>query len=198
MAAFDPIPVSLEGTHVRVEPLTLEHAADLYEAGNDEKIWEFLPWPCPGGVAEMEEWIREALATGSDGSAIIFAIVHLGEGRAVGSTRYLDIQRENRALEIGGTWIGSRHQRSAVNTECKLMLLGHAFETLGAGRVQLKTDLRNMGSQRAIERIGAMREGVLRRHMKVKDDFIRDSVFYSVIAPEWAGVKDRLTKALAR
>lgn len=198
MVVFDPVPVVLEGTHVRVEPLILAHAADLYEAGNDHRIWEFLPWPCPAGVAEMEEWIREALATASDGNAIVFAIIHLGEGRAVGSTRYLDIQRENRALEIGGTWIGSRHQRSAVNTECKLMLLGHAFEALGAGRVQLKTDLRNEGSQRAIERIGAVREGVLRKHMKMQNDFIRDSVFYSIIATEWPGVKERLTKALAR
>jgi RimJ/RimL family protein N-acetyltransferase len=113
-------------------------------------------------------------------------------GRAIGSTRYLDIRREHRGLEIGWTWLGRAWQRTAANTECKLLLLEHAFEALGALRVQLKTDARNLASQRAIERIGAVREGVLRAHMVVREGFVRDSVMYAVTAGEWPEVKGKL------
>jgi RimJ/RimL family protein N-acetyltransferase len=127
-----------------------------------------------------------------------FAIVLRASGRAVGSTRYIDIRRAHRGLEIGWTWIGREWQRTAVNSECKRLLLEHAFEVLGALRVQLKTDARNTRSQRAIERLGAKREGVLRAHMVLADGFVRDSVMYSVIAAEWPSVKQGLERCADR
>lgn len=142
--------------------------------------------------------IDEAVEASRAGTAHGFAIVSLKEGRAVGSTRFLDIRREHRALEIGWTWLAKSHHRTAVNTECKLLLLQHAFETLGAVRVQLKTDLRNERSQRAIERLGAVREGVHRKQLTVWNGYVRDSVFYSVIDTEWPGIKARLLASLAR
>jgi RimJ/RimL family protein N-acetyltransferase len=129
---------------------------------------------------------------------VAFAIVSAASGAAVGSTRFLNIERPHRALEIGWTWIGPAWQRSAINTECKLLLLGHAFEQLGAHRVTLKTDARNLRSQRAIERVGGVREGVLRRHRVCWDGFVRDSVYYGIIDGEWPQVKSRLEAMSAR
>src|SRR6185295_18650548 len=113
-------------------------------------------------------------------------------GRAVGSTRYMDIRPHDRAIEIGYTWVATERQRSAINTECKLLLLRHAFETLAAGRVQLKTDGRNVKSQTAVARLGAQREGVLRRHMRTRNDHFRDTVFFSILAEEWPAIRSRL------
>ncbi len=140
----------------------------------------------------MTALIEPALEELAAGRQIPFAIVDRAIGRAVGSTRYLDIQPANRGIEIGWTWIGTAHQRTAINTECKFLLLRHAFETLGAIRVQLKTDLRNERSQRAMERIGAAREGVLRQNMLLWDGHRRDSVYYSVLVDEWPRVRERL------
>ena len=136
--------------------------------------------------------IEQALEVAAGGTQLPFAIVHRGSGKGVGSTRYLDIRRSDRGLEIGWTWIGTDYQRTVINTECKYLLLRHAFEDLGAVRVQMKTDLRNVRSQRAIERLGAVREGVLRKHIVLWDGFIRDTVYYSVIHEEWPEVKRRL------
>lgn len=146
----------------------------------------------------MAAWIEQALEELAAGRQIPFAIVDCESGRAVGSTRYLDIQPVNRALEVGWTWIGEAFQRTAINTECKLLLLRYAFETLGAFRVQLKTDLRNERSQRAIERIGATREGVLRQNMLLWDGHRRDSVYYSVLVEEWPRVRGRLVALIER
>jgi RimJ/RimL family protein N-acetyltransferase len=148
------------------------------------------------GVEDTQAWIQEAMAIAASGTQIPFAIIHRAGGRAIGSTRYLDIRREHRGLEIGWTWVGTAHQRTSVNTECKYLLLRHAFEELGAVRVQLKTDLRNERSQRAIERIGAVREGVLRKHMALWDGFIRDTVYYSILDSEWPDVRRRLEELL--
>ena len=141
--------------------------------------------------------IRQASAGVEAGREIAFAIVDAASGRAVGSTRYLDIERDHRALEIGWTWIGPAWRRTPINTECKLLLLTHAFEALAAHRVTLKTDARNVVSQRAIERIGAVREGVLRRHRVCWDGSIRDTVYYGIIDAEWPAVKARLEGFLA-
>jgi RimJ/RimL family protein N-acetyltransferase len=141
--------------------------------------------------------IRQALVETEAGREVAFAIVSSASGTAVGSTRYLDIQRAHRALEIGWTWIGPPWQRTAINTECKLLLLGHAFDNLGAHRVTLKTDARNVRSQRAIERIGAVREGVLHRHRVCWDGFVRDTVYYGIVDGEWPQVKTRLEGMLA-
>jgi RimJ/RimL family protein N-acetyltransferase len=144
----------------------------------------------------MRTWVQNLLHHSETGDELPFAVIHLATGRVAGATRYMDIRPEHRGLEIGGTWYGTDFQRTAVNTECKYLLLRHAFEVLGCIRVQLKTDSRNERSQRAIERIGAVREGVLRNHMIMPDGVYRHSVYYSVLDAEWAGVKRRLEQML--
>lgn len=148
-------------------------------------------------VEETLAWIRETLAR-VPGTEVPFAILRRADGRPVGSTRYMDIQRPNRGLEIGWTWLGPDARRTPVNTECKRLLLGHAFDDLGAVRVQLKTDGDNVRSQRAIERLGARREGVLRRHRRRWDGSWRDTVYYSVLDDEWPAVRARLDGFLVR
>jgi RimJ/RimL family protein N-acetyltransferase len=191
-------PVVLEGEAVRLEPLQLRHAADLAVAGEEPGIWSYLPCGPVLGLAAMQCWIADRLAQDAAGGSVAFAVVARASGRAVGSTSYLDISRGDRRLEIGATWLGREARRTRINTECKLLLLRHAFEQLGAGRVQLKTDARNVRSQAAIERLGAQREGVLRAHMVLWDGFVRDTVMYSIIAAEWPAVQARLEAMLAR
>ncbi len=163
---FDPKPVTLEGSHVRLEPLLRRYAEDLFEVGQDETIWPYMSRPPLKSVEDTRAWIDQALEVAATDTQIPFAIIERASGKAIGSTRYMDIRRNDRGLlEIGWTWIGAAFQRTAMNTECKYLLLRHAFEDLGAVRVQLKTDLRNARSQRATERLGAVHEGVLRKHM---------------------------------
>jgi len=194
---FDPRPTVLTGVHVIVEPLSLAHASDLAAAGRDDATWLYMPRPALRSVEDAESMIRQALVDTDAGNEVAFAILSKGSGGAVGSTRYLDLQRPHRALEIGWTWIGAAWQRTAINTECKLLLLAHAFEALGANRVTLKTDARNVRSQRAIERIGGVREGVLRRHRVCWDGAVRDTVYYGILDDEWPQVKSRLDDMLA-
>jgi N-acetyltransferase len=189
-------PVSLSGRFVRLEPLSHLHVPDLFVAGQDAAVWRYLPYGPMPTMADMHAWVDSMLALQAAGSDVPFGVVHLQSGRAIGCTRYMDIQRPHRGLEIGGTWYAPAHQRTAVNTECKLLLLEHAFERLGCVRVQLKTDLRNQRSQQAIERLGAMREGVLRRNMILPDGYIRDTVYYSILDSEWPAVKARLVERL--
>lgn len=194
---MDPRAVTLTGDLVRLEPLRDEHAPALFEAGRDESIWRYLPRPMPRTIVDVRAWIAEAADAERDGRELPFAIVERSSQRAVGSTRYIDIRRPHRGLEVGWTWLGRAVQRTGVNTECKRLVLEHAFETLGAERVQLKTDGRNTASQRAIERLGAVREGVLRHHMLTWDGVMRDTVMYSILAHEWPAVKARLSAARA-
>jgi RimJ/RimL family protein N-acetyltransferase len=142
---------------------------------------------------DMRRWVQGILSQPD----LPFVVIHLESGRVAGATRYLNIVPEHRGLEIGGTWYGVDFQRTAVNTECKYLLAKHAFETLGCIRVQFKTDLRNVRSQVAIERLGAKREGVLRNHMVMPDGTYRDSVFYSILDIEWPGIKERLEEKLS-
>ncbi len=195
---FDPRPLTLEGVVARIEPLDPKHSADLFEAGRDKAVWRYMP---KAGFADLDDaraWIADAVSRAKGGNEIPFAIVHRPTGRAVGSTRYLEIRREHRGLEIGWTWINPEFQRTALNTECKLLLLSHAFEALGAIRVQLKTDHLNLQSQAAIERLGAQREGVLRRHMIRPDGSYRDSVYYSITDDEWPAIRAGLQAKLDR
>jgi RimJ/RimL family protein N-acetyltransferase len=194
---FDPKPVTLEGTHVRLEPLAPRHAEALFEIGQDDSIWRWLTRPALASLDDARGYVRRTLELAATGNEVPFTIVHRASGAIAGATRYMDIKREDRGLEIGGTWLGLAYQRTPVNTECKYLLMRHAFETLGAARVQLKTDLRNERSQKAIERIGARREGVLRKHKLTRDDYIRDSVFFSVIDGEWPEVKRQLEAMLS-
>ena len=189
---MDIQPVTLTGRHVRLEPLAHAHVPDLAAGGTDPSLWQYIPYPPVRTEADMRAWVDDLLVRQSKGADLPFAVIHQATGRAIGATRYLDIQRANRAVEIGGTWYAPEHQRTAANTEAKLLLLTHAFETLGCVRVQLKTDERNVRSQRAIERIGAVKEGILRHNMIMPDGHRRSSVYYSVLEAEWPEVKSRL------
>lgn len=193
---MDIQPVTLVGRVVRLEPLRPGHAPDLTVAGRDPAIWRYLPYGSPSSEAEMLAYIEAALDLEEQGLHYPFTVIHQPTGRAVGSTRYLAIAHRDRGLEIGGTWYAPEVQRTAVNTEAKYLLLRHAFGVLGCVRVQLKTDARNERSQRAIERIGGVREGVLRQHMILPDGFVRDSVLYSIIDREWPAVRERLAERL--
>jgi N-acetyltransferase len=183
-------PVTLRGDLVRLEPLAQEHAQGLYNRGRTADDWRYMPRSSFIDMADVRQWIEEALASSNQ---LPFVIVETGKGKAVGSTRYLNIRQEHRSLEIGWTWLGQEWQRTGINTEAKLLLLAHAFERLGCLRVEFKTDARNLRSQRALERIGATREGVMRNHMIVQSNFVRDSVYFSVIDSDWPEVKERLT-----
>lgn len=197
LRSFDPRAVTLEGARARLEPLAFAHAPDLLEAGREPEIWLYMPIPPFQSLDDAKSFVEKAQVNARSGNEIPFAIVDRASGRAVGSTRYLDIRRADRGLEIGWTWLGASARRTAVNTECKYLLLRHAFEALGAVRVQLKTDARNVRSQNAIERIGAKREGVLRKHMiRAHDGFIRDSAMFSIVDDEWPAVKARLEDML--
>ena len=191
-------PVILTGTHVRLEPMTEAHIPGLAEIGVGQDFWDFMLYGRMDSVDDMRGWVRQILARSTKGSDMPFVAVQLASGKVAGATRYLNIMPKDRGLEIGGTWYGVEFQRTPVNTECKYILLKHAFESLGCIRVQFKTDLRNVRSQMAIERIGAVKEGVLRNHMILPDGRFRDSVYYSIIDSEWSGVKSRLEDYLKR
>jgi N-acetyltransferase len=193
---MDVRPVTLEGQAVRIELLGLEHAENLYAAAQDPDIWRYMPADPSGSREAFRRWIEEALAARTAGAEMPFAIVDKESGRAVGSTRYLDIHPRDFGLEIGWTWLARPVRRTRVNTECKYLLLQHAFETLGAVRVQLKTDVRNEVSQRAIARLGAVREGVLRKQRILENGYVRDTVLFSIIAEEWPAVKAGLEAKL--
>lgn len=191
-----PVTLELPGGAVRLEPLSVDHAPALFEASRDPDIWRFLPDAQPTTQAEMLAMIHVALTEQTRGSRVPFAVVDTRLGAAAGSTSYLDIQPANRSLEIGWTWLGAAVRRTAVNTQCKYLLLSHAFEALGAVRVYLKTDARNERSQRAILRIGALYEGCLRRSRVTHTGYIRDTKYYSVLDDEWPVVKSRLETLL--
>lgn len=191
-------PVTLQGKHVRLEPMTETHISGLAEIGIGQGFWDFMLYGDIKTEEDMRNWVLDILSRAEKGTDQPFAVTHLASGRVAGATRYLNIIPKDRGLEIGGTWYGTEFQRTAVNTECKYLLLSHAFETLGAIRVQLKTDLRNERSQKAIERLGAKKEGILRNHMILPDGRYRDSVYYSILDTEWGDVKKNLEAMLAR
>lgn len=191
-------PVTLVGKHVRLEPMTEAHIPGLTVIGVGQPFWDFMLYGNMETEADMQNWVRDIIARGEKGTDLPFVAIHLASGRVAGATRYLNIMPKDRGLEIGGTWYGPEFQRSPANTECKYLLLTHAFETLGCIRVQLKTDLRNERSQKAIERIGAKKEGVLRNHMILPDGRFRHSVFYSILDTEWGDVKKNLEAMMAR
>jgi RimJ/RimL family protein N-acetyltransferase len=193
---MDIQPVTLTGHVVRLEPLSEVHVPDLAAVGLEEAIWRYMRYGRIESEEDMRDWVQELLRLQQLGSDLPFAVIHLEAGCAIGCTRYLSINRGDRSLEIGGTWYGLAYQRTAVNTECKYLLLRHAFETLDCVRVWFKVDLRNERSQRALERIGVVKEGTLRNHMILPDGYIRDSVIYSLLPSEWPGVKARLEKFL--
>jgi RimJ/RimL family protein N-acetyltransferase len=191
-------PVTLSGRLVRLEPLSHEHVADLTLAGADESIWQLMLYGMVTNKERMHAWVDHRLQQQAEGNDLPFAVIYLPTGRAIGSTRYMDIRPKDRGLEIGGTWYGVKYQRTGVNTECKYLLLSHAFEQYGCIRVQFKTDARNLRSQRALERIGAIQEGTLRNHMITPEGIIRHSVYYSIVESEWPAVKARIETLMER
>jgi len=184
-------PVTLEGRHVRLEPLSQAHQADLASVGLDENLWRWIPSPV-GTPAEMSAYIATALEEQARGASLPFALIEKTSGRAIGCTRYGNIDRTHHRVEIGWTWVAPAWQRTTVNTEAKYLLLLHAFETLGCIRVELKTDSLNERSRAAILRIGAREEGTFRNHMITASGRIRHTVYFSILDSEWPGVKSRL------
>lgn len=190
-------PVVLEGSTVRLEPLSLEHVAMLTEVGLDAELWRWTlsTIQTPG---DMRAYVERAVAAGAAGLEVPFATIDRASGRAVGSTRYLSIEPQHRRLEIGYTWIAPAWQRTQVNTEAKLLLLTHAFNALRALRVEFKTDSLNERSRRALLAIGAVEEGTMRNHMLTDTGRRRHSVYYSVIEEDWPRVRMHLESRLAR
>lgn len=187
-------PVRLEGRMLRLEPLSPDHAPGLWPHAGPEVFRWLADLPRDGSYEAFRDWLGEILRRPA---SLTFAMILAATGELAGVSGYLEIRPEHQGLEVGRTWIGKAHQGSRVNPESKLLLLRHAFETLGAIRVQLKTDLRNIHSQRAIEKLGAVREGVLRRYQIRSNGEVRDTVVYSVLAGEWPAVKARLEARLA-
>ncbi len=190
-------PIILQGTQIRLQPLSFNHQDGLCAVGLDPEIWRWAPVPVTT-YEEMRKYLETALRWQAEGTAMPFATVLNETGQVVGSTRFANIDRENKHMEIGWTWIGKPWQRTAVNTEAKYLMLRHAFETLGCIRVEFKTDSLNQQSRNAILRIGAREEGTFRNHMITRAGRYRHTVYFSVIESEWPAVKRGLEEKLAR
>lgn len=186
---------SLIGHHVELLPLEQIYAAELLSAAMHQQIWQWLPHEPFSQLEDVQNWIADALFHSNQQA---FVIKHKKFKQVVGSTRLMDIQPNNKSLEIGWTWINPSYWRTAVNSECKLLLMQYVFEELKYNRVQFKTDSRNIRSQKAIERLGAKKEGVLRSNMLLPDGYRRDSVYYSVLIEEWPEVKARLETVIKK
>jgi RimJ/RimL family protein N-acetyltransferase len=191
-------PITLTGRHVRLEPLAESHHAAMERNGAEAEVWRWMTFPHADPRESVRAWCAKLGAMHVNGEAAAFAIVDTARGEAVGGTVLFDYAEAHKRVEIGYTWLARPAWRTAINTEAKFLLLGHAFEVLGLNRVQLKTDARNVRSQAAIARLGAVREGVWRAHMVLADGFVRDSVVFSIVASEWPAVKERLEQLMNR
>ncbi|MCP1674906.1 RimJ/RimL family protein N-acetyltransferase [Natronocella acetinitrilica] len=190
-------PVTLTGQHVLLEPMALEHVDELSAAASDGRLWE-LWYTTVAAPEAMAASVSQALARRERDGEMPFIVREAADGRPIGSTRFCNVEAERQRLEIGYTWYSASYQRTAVNTECKLLLLGHAFETLGAIAVEFRTHWFNHASREAIARLGAKQDGVLRNHQRLADGSYRDTVVFSIINHEWAAVKQHLRFRLAR
>lgn len=190
-----PPPVTLEGNIVRLEPLSLEHAPDLAQAVRDGELWKLWYTTIPS-PQHIEDEIRRRLSLLDAGSMLPFAVVEKSTNEAVGMTTYMNVDAVFKRVEIGSTWYRQRVQRTALNTECKLLLLGHAFETLDCIAVEFRTSSFNFASRRAIERLGAKHDGVLRNHMRHSNGVLRDTYVYSITVAEWPAVRANLESCL--
>ncbi|MGP4081828.1 GNAT family N-acetyltransferase [Pseudalkalibacillus sp. R45] len=188
-------PVTLEGTRVKIRPMEMKDIDELYEAAQYEGIWDYMPMEITT-PSEMKKLVQQALTAKKKGTEFPFVIYDHVQQKLVGSTRFLDISEKDKHLEIGWTWLTPSVWRSSVNTECKYLLLRHCFEELETIRVQLKTDGRNKRSQAAIERIGGVREGVLRKSRMTYTGYVRDTVYFSILESEWPNVKKKLEEKL--
>ena len=184
-------PIFLPGRHIRLDPLTLDHVAGLAEVGLVPELWRLQPAAIET-VADMRRYVESALADQARGVSLPFAIIEQKSNRVIGSTRYMDIALEHRRLEIGATWLAPQWQRTAANSEAKLLLLTYAFEVLGINRVVLKTEALNTQSRAAILRLGAKEEGIFRQHLIAESGRKRDMVYFALLAEDWPAVKVRL------
>jgi N-acetyltransferase len=189
-------PVTLQGDSVRLEPAGPEHVDGVWHAGRFPEVWAMRPYPVYSRD-EMETQITAAVAAAAAGTLFMFATIDIASGRPIGTTSFLNLDVANRHLEIGATWITPAWQRSPANTEAKYLQLRHCFETLGCVRVEFKTDARNTKSRAALERLGAVEEGTLRRHTILPDGFVRDSVYFSVTDDDWPDVRAALEHRMA-
>ena len=191
-------PVTLTGQHIRLEPLINARSRldELWQAADEPDLWKYMPYGPIDSPARVQWLIEELLSREMRGTDLPFVTIHQTTNIAIGMTRFMTLDRANRGLEIGGTWLGNAHRRTAANTEAKYLMFTHAFETLGVIRLQIRTDLRNERSQRAIERLGLVREGVARKNMIMPDGYHRSSIFYSVIDDEWPALKAKLQALL--
>ena len=190
-------PVQLHGDLVAVEPLEPRHASGLLAAADADEVFAWLPYPRPMDLSEAQAWIDGALADRRAYCRFPFAVLNAEDGSVIGSTSYWDFDSHNAHVEIGSTWLSRASWGTGRNAEMKLLLMAHAFETLGLERVAFRTDIRNERSQRAIERLGAIKEGVHRHEMRRRDGSWRDSVHYAIISSEWPAAKARLMERLA-
>lgn len=190
-------PVTLEGRLVRLEPLAENHLHGLCAVGLDAELWR-LTVSQVHSEADMSHYVAQALEAQAEGTALPFAVLLQQTGEVVGSTRFGNLDVKNRRAEIGWTWLGRHFQRTGVNSEAKLLLLTHAFETWNCIRVELKTDVLNLQSRTAILGIGAVEEGILRSHQITENGRVRDSIYFSILADEWPSVKQHLIRRLAR
>jgi len=188
-------PVTLDGRYVTLEPLAERHARDLFDVMQDDEVCRYLAWPPPTALDETLALIRQAEGLMARRESVVFAQIWKATGRAIGSTRLLDVRPADRQVEIGSTFLGRDYWRTQANTESKLLFLRYCFETLGCVRVALKTDGRNGRSQGAIARLGAVREGTLRKHMNVRG-YQRDTVYFSILDTEWPAISARLAARL--
>lgn len=193
------LPVTLEGSVVRLEPIRREHSELFWDVAKDnlEEIFRWIPYPMKS-PEDFQRLVDKAFTEQQRGESVVFATVERKSGRAIGSTRFMNIDRANRRVEIGSTWIAPAWQRTAVNTEAKFLMLQHAFEVWGCFRVELKTDALNEKSRNAILRIGATEEGTLRRHVLTWTGRVRDSVYFSILDSEWPTAKSALEEKLQR
>lgn len=197
MRGGDLEPVELSGELVSVQPLGAEHAEGIAAAADSDEIFAWLPYPRPEGVERARSWIGDALDDREAGRRMPFAVLHAGDGSVIGSTSYWDFDARHAHVEIGSSWLNRASWGTGRNAEAKLLLMSHAFESLELERVAFRTDIRNERSQRAIERLGAVREGIHRHEMLRRDGSWRDSVHYSILRSEWPEAKARLRDRVA-
>lgn len=189
-------PVRLEGRHVLLEPLAMDHAAALFAAADDPELFRYLPDRLTA-AGDHRVFVERALADHAQGKALPFAVRMQRTGEIVGTTRFGAVEMTHRRAEIGWTWLSRAAQRTAVNTECKRLLLGHGFDALHLNRIELKTDALNQASRAAIARIGAQQEGIFRQHMVMPDGRVRDTVYFSIVRSDWPAVRSALDARLS-
>ena len=194
---MNPAPVTLTGRFVRLVPLSAGHIEPMFAAASDHELWRWTTTHI-ASMDDMRTYVETALAARTEGTALPFATLDASTGEIIGSTRFANIDRANRRVEIGWTWLRRDRQRTGCNTEAKYLMLSHAFDVLGCVRVELKTDALNERSRAAIRRIGGVEEGILRAHMKTASGRMRDTVYYSILDHEWPAVRASLEEMLGR